>query len=210
MACGIYFPDQGWNPAPPALGARRLGHWTTREVRPSSILTWRLPLNFFQKLLNMESPKRKWKYDEKKWHLQDGWIGASHIIPPPMEHRFWQSLTDKGAFVRNWKSSGKGPAHPWSKKLKNRPCWRDKNSFTFPMSSSAPWWHSSVPERPPSVGEKRERVNEGMASPVMWDGCSRGWLLCLPSEASCRTEGWREAGSLATRTQRASKGGRSS
>ena len=27
----IYLPDQGWNPGPPALGARSLSHWTTRE-----------------------------------------------------------------------------------------------------------------------------------------------------------------------------------
>ena len=31
-ACGILFPDQGSNPGPPALGARSLNHWTTREI----------------------------------------------------------------------------------------------------------------------------------------------------------------------------------
>ena len=29
---GIWFPDQGSNPGPLALGARNLSHWTTREV----------------------------------------------------------------------------------------------------------------------------------------------------------------------------------
>ena len=31
-ACGILFPDQRFNPGPPALGTRSLSHWTTREV----------------------------------------------------------------------------------------------------------------------------------------------------------------------------------
>ena len=31
-ACGIYFPGPGIEPGPPALGARSLTHWTTREV----------------------------------------------------------------------------------------------------------------------------------------------------------------------------------
>ena len=32
MICGIWFPDQGSNPRPPALGMKSLSHWTTREV----------------------------------------------------------------------------------------------------------------------------------------------------------------------------------
>ena len=31
-ACGIQFPDQGSNPSPFALGARSVGHWSTREA----------------------------------------------------------------------------------------------------------------------------------------------------------------------------------
>ena len=34
VACGIFFPDQGLNPGPPALGVWRLSHWTTRKVPP--------------------------------------------------------------------------------------------------------------------------------------------------------------------------------
>ena len=32
MVCGIWFPDQGSNPSPPALGMKSLSHWITREV----------------------------------------------------------------------------------------------------------------------------------------------------------------------------------
>ena len=39
-ACGLYFPEQGSNPGPPALGAWSLSHWTTREV----------PGKFFQRV----------------------------------------------------------------------------------------------------------------------------------------------------------------
>ena len=42
-ACGIYFPDQGSNPGPPALGAWSLSHWTTREVPYSVILNLIFP-----------------------------------------------------------------------------------------------------------------------------------------------------------------------
>ena len=31
-ASGVYFPDQGSNLGPPALGAQSRSHWTTREV----------------------------------------------------------------------------------------------------------------------------------------------------------------------------------
>ena len=36
--CGIQFPDQGLKPGPPALGARSLNLWTTREVPTGVIL----------------------------------------------------------------------------------------------------------------------------------------------------------------------------
>ena len=31
-ACGIYFPNQGLNLGPPALGAKNPSHWTPSEV----------------------------------------------------------------------------------------------------------------------------------------------------------------------------------
>ena len=36
-ACGILVPRPGMEPAPPAVEARGLNHWTTREVPPSSL-----------------------------------------------------------------------------------------------------------------------------------------------------------------------------
>ena len=35
---GSHFPDQGWNPGPPALAAWSLSPWTTREVPNQQIL----------------------------------------------------------------------------------------------------------------------------------------------------------------------------
>ena len=36
VACGILVPQPGIEPTPPAVEARRLNHWTTREVPSSS------------------------------------------------------------------------------------------------------------------------------------------------------------------------------
>ena len=36
IACGILVPQPGIEPAPPALEAQSLNHWTTREVPPSA------------------------------------------------------------------------------------------------------------------------------------------------------------------------------
>ena len=35
VACGMWCPDQGSSPGPPALGAWSLSHWTTVEVPPA-------------------------------------------------------------------------------------------------------------------------------------------------------------------------------
>ena len=43
---GSWFPDQGLNPRPPALGAQNLNHWTTREVPSASFLMLFLRLHF--------------------------------------------------------------------------------------------------------------------------------------------------------------------
>ena len=59
-ACGIYFPDQGSNPRPPALGAWSLSHWTTREVPDSSLKTQTFPQQCSQaSILGMEAPPRQ-------------------------------------------------------------------------------------------------------------------------------------------------------
>ena len=37
MVCEIWFPDQGWNPGPPALRAWSLSHWTAREIPTTAL-----------------------------------------------------------------------------------------------------------------------------------------------------------------------------
>ena len=38
VACGIFVPLPGIEPAPPAVEARSLNHWTSREVQDDLIL----------------------------------------------------------------------------------------------------------------------------------------------------------------------------
>ena len=48
--CGISFPDQGWKPSPPALGALSFSHWTARRAPHTLSLLLKQPrhssLNF--------------------------------------------------------------------------------------------------------------------------------------------------------------------
>ena len=46
--CGILFPDQQWNPGPPALGARSLSPWTTREVLIAKFFKHRFFLKYLE------------------------------------------------------------------------------------------------------------------------------------------------------------------
>ena len=45
-ACGILVPQQGIEPAPPALEAQSLNHWTTREVPQNVHFQWSLDIRW--------------------------------------------------------------------------------------------------------------------------------------------------------------------
>ena len=57
--CGIYFPHQGWNLGPPALGTQSLNHWTTREV----------PRAWFLVILSGTHKGREWHHIHIHTHL---------------------------------------------------------------------------------------------------------------------------------------------
>ena len=56
VACGLYFPDRGSNPGPPALGAWSLNHWTTREVPGARALSQLILIGATKKALPWPCP----------------------------------------------------------------------------------------------------------------------------------------------------------
>ena len=69
VACGIWFPDQGWKPGP-ELGVQSLSHWTTREV---------LPVPFYSFLSYLSIMVLSFPYQV--------------LLPPPCELEFYLTLS---------------------------------------------------------------------------------------------------------------------
>ena len=96
VACGIWFPDQGLNPGPLALGGWSLSHWTTKEV-PLYPLTWSLGKRGGESGPVMEKVLMEGALDPVALR------GLSHIVVKPLKkrHYFPWSFTAHFCLARN-------------------------------------------------------------------------------------------------------------
>ena len=94
-ACGLCFPNQGSNPRPPALGARCLSQWATREALPFSPQSPRCPLRKDLLLLDdKEQISEGARCQVPEYLMRCGFDDRSWLFPAKWKpgHSFFQRL----------------------------------------------------------------------------------------------------------------------